>query len=156
MATAQHTADYMVALAGNLEAVSLCRAGARLAGSGWRVVHPPPPEAGVEQRSQREPRRGLVVVLDVPVPAGVDPAAAAAAARAYLAGSGHPGTVTVTGDRTIQVTVTVTEPAVFTAIIGISQVSATQTATANLFQGITGISGGFANSEGWPGVNPEG
>jgi len=68
----------------------------------------------------------------------VDPAAAVAAARAYLAGSGYPGAVTVTGDRTIQVTVTVTRPAAFTAIIGISQVSATQTATANLFQGITG------------------
>ncbi len=66
-----------------------------------------------------------------------DPAAAAAA-RTYLAQTGHAGAVTVTGDRTIQVTVTITEPAVFTAIIGISQVSATQTATANLFQGITG------------------
>ena len=66
----------------------------------------------------------------------VDPAAAAA--RAYLAQTGHAGAVTVTGDRTIQVTVTITERAVFTAIIGISQVSATQTATANLFQGITG------------------
>jgi Flp pilus assembly protein TadG len=67
----------------------------------------------------------------------VDPAAAAAA-RTYLAQTGHAGAVTVTGDRTIQVTVTITERAVFTAIIGISQVSATQTATANLFQGITG------------------
>lgn len=67
----------------------------------------------------------------------VDPAAAAAAARAYLARTGHAGTVTVTGDRTIEVTVTITEPAVFTAIIGISQVSATQAATADLFQGIT-------------------
>jgi Flp pilus assembly protein TadG len=68
----------------------------------------------------------------------VDPTAAAAAARTYLAQTGHAGAVTVTGDRTIQVTVTITEPAVFTAIIGISQVSATQTATANLVQGITG------------------
>jgi Flp pilus assembly protein TadG len=68
----------------------------------------------------------------------VDPAAAAAAARTYLAQTGHAGAVTVTGDRTIQVTVTITERAVFTAIIGISQVSATQTATANLVQGITG------------------
>jgi Flp pilus assembly protein TadG len=66
-----------------------------------------------------------------------DPTAAAAAARAYLAQTGHAGAVTVTGDRTVQVTVTITEPAVFTAIIGISQVSVTQTATANLFQGIT-------------------
>ena len=67
-----------------------------------------------------------------------DPAAATAAARAYLAASGHTGTVTVTGNRTIQVTVTVTEPAVFTTIIGISRLSATQPATADLVQGITG------------------
>jgi Flp pilus assembly protein TadG len=63
---------------------------------------------------------------------------AAAAARGYLAQTGHAGAVTVTGDRMILVTVTITERAVFTAIIGISQVSVTQTATANLFQGITG------------------
>lgn len=67
-----------------------------------------------------------------------DPAAAAAAARGYLAASGHTGAVTVTGNRTIQVTVTVTEPAVFTTIIGISRLSATQTATADLVEGITG------------------
>jgi Flp pilus assembly protein TadG len=67
-----------------------------------------------------------------------DPTTAETAARAYLTASGHPGTVTVTGGRTIQVTVTITRPAAFTAIIGITQVSATQSATANLYQGITG------------------
>ena len=67
-----------------------------------------------------------------------DPAAAVTAAQAYLSHSGHTGTVTVTGDQTIQVTVTISEPAVFTTIIGISHLSATQTATANLVQGITG------------------
>jgi Flp pilus assembly protein TadG len=67
-----------------------------------------------------------------------DPAAAASAARAYLAASGHIGTVTITGARTITVTVTVTERAVFTTIIGISHLSSTQSASANLVQGISG------------------
>lgn len=67
----------------------------------------------------------------------VDPGQAAAAASAYLSQSGHTGTVTVAGNRTIEVTVTVTKPAVFTSIIGISQLSDTQTATANLVQGIS-------------------
>src|SRR5262249_50793971 len=64
-----------------------------------------------------------------------DPAAAVTAAEAYLSQSGHTGSVTVAGNRTIQVTVTVTVPAVFTREIGIS---ATETATANLVQGVTG------------------
>jgi Flp pilus assembly protein TadG len=68
----------------------------------------------------------------------VDPTAAAAAARAYLTQTHNTGTVSVTGDRTIKVTVTITRPAAFTAIIGITQVSATQSATANLFQGVSG------------------
>ena len=67
-----------------------------------------------------------------------DPAAAVAAAQAYLSQSGHTGSVTVAGNRTIQVTVTVTVPAVFTREIGISQLTATETATANLVQGVTG------------------
>jgi Flp pilus assembly protein TadG len=67
-----------------------------------------------------------------------DPAQAVAAADAYLSHSGHTGSVIVTGNQTIQVTVTVTEPAVFTTIIGISHLSATETATASLVQGITG------------------
>jgi Flp pilus assembly protein TadG len=67
----------------------------------------------------------------------VDPTAAAAAARAYLTQTGNTGAVSVTGDRTITVTVTITRPAVFTVIIGITQVSATQTATASLFQGVS-------------------
>jgi Flp pilus assembly protein TadG len=67
-----------------------------------------------------------------------DPAQAVTAARAYLAAAGHTGTVTVTGARTITVRVTVTDPAVFTTIIGISHLSSTQTASATLFQGIGG------------------
>lgn len=87
-------------------------------------------------------------------PFTTSPARAAAAARAYLSQTGHTGTVTITGDRTIQVTVTVTRPAILTSVIGISRLSATGTATATLLQGITGISGGFANSEGFSGGNP--
>jgi len=52
------------------------------------------------------------------------------------------------------VTVTVTVPAVITREIGISQLSATQTATAALVQGVTEVSRGFANSEGSAGMNP--
>jgi hypothetical protein len=68
----------------------------------------------------------------------VDPRQAVAAAQAFLSQSGHTGSVTVAGNRAIQVTVTVTEPAPFTALIGISQMTATATATATLVQGITG------------------
>ncbi len=70
----------------------------------------------------------------------VDPAQAAAAARSYLAANGQTGTgtVTVTGNQTVTVTVTVTKPAVFGGIIGLSRLSATQSASANLVQGITG------------------
>jgi Flp pilus assembly protein TadG len=67
-----------------------------------------------------------------------DPTAAVTAAEAYLSQSGHTGSVTVTGNRTVQVTVTVTNPAVFTRPIGFAQLSATETATATLVQGITG------------------
>ena len=68
----------------------------------------------------------------------INPAQAAAAARAYLADSGEAGTVTVTGARTVTVTVTVTKPAVFGQVIGISSLSATESASADLEQGITG------------------
>lgn len=68
----------------------------------------------------------------------ISPAQAAAAARAYLSHTGHTGTVTITGERTIQVTVTITEPAVLAPVPGISRLSATGTATATLLQGITG------------------
>jgi Flp pilus assembly protein TadG len=67
----------------------------------------------------------------------VDPQAAITAAQEYLSQSGHTGSVMVAGNRTIEVTVTVTRPAVFTEIIGIRQLSATETATATLTQGVT-------------------
>jgi Flp pilus assembly protein TadG len=74
-------------------------------------------------------------------PLTVSPAQAVTAARQYLSQSGHAGTVIVTGNNTVQVTVTVTNPATFTAILGISSVSATETATATLTQGVTGPQG---------------
>lgn len=74
-------------------------------------------------------------------PLTVSPAQAVAAAEQYLSQSGHTGTVIVTGNTTVQVTVTVTDPAAFTAILGISTVSATETATATLTQGVTGPQG---------------
>jgi Flp pilus assembly protein TadG len=69
----------------------------------------------------------------------VDPAQAVTAAEAFLSQAGHTGTVIVTGhrNRTVQVTVTVTRPATFTQVIGIRQLTATETATATLVQGIT-------------------
>ena len=68
----------------------------------------------------------------------VDPAQAAAAACAYLAENGQAGTVTVTGAHTVTVTVTVTKPAAFGRVIGIGSLSATESASADLEQGITG------------------
>jgi Flp pilus assembly protein TadG len=68
----------------------------------------------------------------------VDPAQAAAAARSYLAANGQIGTVTITGDQTVTVVVTVTKPAAFGVIIGLSSLSATESATANIVSGITG------------------
>jgi hypothetical protein len=70
-------------------------------------------------------------------PFTVDAGQAVTAAQAYLSQAGHTGTVIVTGNHTVQVTVTVTRPAVFTQVIGIGQLSATGTATATLVQGIT-------------------
>jgi len=71
-------------------------------------------------------------------PLAISPARAVAAAEQYLSQSRHAGTVIVTGNATVQVTVTVSTPAPFTAILGISTVSATETATATLTQGVTG------------------
>lgn len=74
-------------------------------------------------------------------PLAVSPGLAVQAAGQYLSRAGHTGTVIVTGNTTVQVTVTVTEPAAFTSVIGISAVSATETATATLTQGVTGPQG---------------
>ena len=68
----------------------------------------------------------------------VDQAQAIAAARSYLASTGHPGTVTADGSRAIRVTVTVTEPTAVLSIIGITTMSSTGVATADLVTGVTG------------------
>jgi hypothetical protein len=100
------------------------------AGATARGVAQEAARAGAEDINQSEALgRGVFVI---------DPAGAAEAARAFLSLSGHTGTVTVSGDRTIQVTVTVTEPAALTRVIGIPALSATGTATAALVHGITG------------------
>lgn len=60
----------------------------------------------------------------------VDTASAATVARSYLAQAGHHGTVTITGPDTVQVTVTVSQEAVFG--LGGPTHTATGTATAQL------------------------
>nr|WP_042186880.1 hypothetical protein [Kibdelosporangium sp. MJ126-NF4]CEL17641.1 hypothetical protein [Kibdelosporangium sp. MJ126-NF4] len=60
----------------------------------------------------------------------VDMAAAVAAAQSYLAHVGSSGTVRITAPRTVEVVVTVSEPAIF-GLFG-SQFSATGSATAEL------------------------
>ncbi|RSN44950.1 hypothetical protein DMC64_18915 [Amycolatopsis sp. WAC 04197] len=61
---------------------------------------------------------------------GIDTATAARAAGDYLARTGHPGQVSITGTRTVRVTVMVTEPAPI-GLLGRS-VQATGTAVAEL------------------------
>lgn len=61
----------------------------------------------------------------------LDRASAAAAARAYLAAAGLPGEVSADA-RSVTVTVTSTRPAIFLPIIGITDIAATRTATADV------------------------
>lgn len=68
----------------------------------------------------------------------VDRTAAVAAARAYLTRSGQSGSVSVAGAQTIRVTVTVRKPTSLLSLIGIEEVRATKTATAELLQGVEG------------------
>lgn len=69
----------------------------------------------------------------------VDAALAITAATSYLRQSGCTGTVTISEDDTrLQVTVTDTHPTVFLSLIGISTVTVTGHAEANLIDGITG------------------
>ena len=67
-------------------------------------------------------------------PLVIDPAQAAAAARAYLAAAGTTGTVTVNAAGAVTVTVTITRPPML-GMLGVTRLSATQTATARLAQG---------------------
>lgn len=72
----------------------------------------------------------------------IDPAAAIARARAYLAASGHnagvSGTVALIDGNKIKVTVTITRPAPMLSLIGLSAVSVTRSATADLTVGVRG------------------
>ena len=63
-------------------------------------------------------------------------AAAAAAARTYLTNSGNDGSVTIVNGQKIRVTVTITKPTTLLAAIGVNEVTATKTATADLLQGV--------------------
>jgi Flp pilus assembly protein TadG len=66
----------------------------------------------------------------------VNRTAAAAAARTYLTNSGNNGSVTIVNGQKIRVTVTITKPTTLLAAIGIKEVAATKTATADLLQGV--------------------
>jgi len=68
----------------------------------------------------------------------VDRQSALRAARSYLRASGYTGTVTTAGRRTIRVRVSITRPARFLSVIGISTLHAEGTATANLTTGVEG------------------
>ena len=67
----------------------------------------------------------------------IDREAAVRAAHAYLSGTRNKGSVSVSGARTIRVTVTVRRSAILLPAIGIGQIHVTKTATADLIQGIT-------------------
>jgi hypothetical protein len=69
----------------------------------------------------------------------VDQSQALAAARRDLIGAGASRfTATAAGPRAIRVTVTITEPTRFLALIGIGSFTSTGTATASLVTGVTG------------------
>ena len=68
----------------------------------------------------------------------VDRADALRAAQNYLRASGHTGSVTAIGPRSIQVRVTITRAALFLHLIGIRTLSADGVAAADLTTGVEG------------------
>lgn len=66
----------------------------------------------------------------------IDDQAAINAARSYLARAGNSGTVRITGKQAIRVTVAITRPTILLSAIGIGHIQVTQTATADLLQGV--------------------
>jgi hypothetical protein len=68
----------------------------------------------------------------------IDRRDAVRAARDYLRAGGYTGTVTASGTRAIHVHVTITRPALFLPVIGISHLRADGAATANLTTGVRG------------------
>lgn len=67
----------------------------------------------------------------------VDKEAAVRAARAYLAASGHTGSVAAIGPHAIQVSVTVSKATHLLSMVGIQEVSARATTTADLAAGVS-------------------
>jgi hypothetical protein len=84
--------------------------------------------AGAGQLDRRRAYSGGVYV--------VDPSAAIAQARTYLKTTGSSGTVTGISGRRIQVSVTVTEPASGLGLIGVTSISVTRGAIADLVTGV--------------------
>lgn len=66
----------------------------------------------------------------------IDRGAAVRAAQAYLSAAGHSGTVAIAGPNAIRVRVTVTKPTWLLSMVGLSSVSMTATATADLVSGV--------------------
>lgn len=66
----------------------------------------------------------------------IDRPAAVRAAHAYLRAGGYTGTVTPAGPNAVRVHVTITRPALFLPVIGITTLHAEATATANLTTGV--------------------
>jgi Flp pilus assembly protein TadG len=78
----------------------------------------------------------------------VSPVQAVAAARAYLAHYSYPATVTVTGQDTISVRVTITQPTAVMSIVGIRAMTVAGRATARLVTSVPAASGRPGNPEG--------
>ena len=68
----------------------------------------------------------------------INHAAAINAAQQYLRAGGYVGSVSPLGTRRIQVRVTISKPAIFLPLIGISTLHATGTAAADLATGVEG------------------
>jgi hypothetical protein len=68
----------------------------------------------------------------------VDRGAALRAAQAHLSSSGHQGNVTISGPTSVRVTVTVTKPTWVLSLVGLSSVSMTAHANADLVAGVEG------------------
>lgn len=65
----------------------------------------------------------------------IDTAKALSAARGYLGTTGHTGSADMAGERTLQVTVTVSKPTVLLSLIGTDSVTARAAASARMLQG---------------------
>lgn len=68
----------------------------------------------------------------------VDRGAALRAARAHLSSSGHQGEVAISGPTSVRVTVTVTKATWLLSLVGVSSVSMTAHADADLVAGVEG------------------